>query len=615
MLFYLQTGTRPVEEQRALDAFACCRACALYPDDREWCAYFTYHPRSNTCQMYTGSQVLGKYQEAEDLRPGEAAAVSGSVNACGYSAATQSNDILTNGTIHVSFQMVDPCLLGGAVCETAFVTEEDNTQYVGWFAVPEVVYYIAEFSELDMVRTRTLAGNFAHIGEVSDYSVVANEAEVGLRVLDPCYAERCYYTIRFATDIFQPLDNIAVLVSVRTMSGSVAVKGSDSSSSENIEMPSGMLLRTDSTEFDVVVHAGGATVNVPFKLSFHAWKIVEDDGTCPVECSTFGHGTCVQGVCVCRIGYVSEEGANDCFGCALGFYGDFNLEIPTCQPCPGMFPESLLPLAERQPCWGHGECIGSGLVYSPLGSGICECDENWAGWDCNECAAGYFNTTCQRCADTCNPENSVCVGSGSKELVLLEQACMCDPGFAAPVCETPCPSLCSGHGVCQEDLSCFCDVGVDGGWTGESCDVCNTLFFGPNCVVALDCLVLDFEERNLFEACSQRGVCNDGLEGDGQCSCEPGFGGQGCAQTLKSDSDTLEIVYVILIVLLACAVFFLGAWNLKNYYAKKRHADGLQSRLATNMENVLKGQSHTDPSAWVIDPVFLIFVFQTRDVF
>jgi hypothetical protein len=389
------------------------------------------------------------------------------------------------------------------------------------------------------------------------------------------------------------------------MSGSVAVKGSASSSSENIEIPSVMLLRTSSTQFDVAVHAGGSTVNVPFKLSFHAWQIAEDDSTCPAGCSTFGHGTCVQGVCVCRQGYVSENGANDCFGCAPGFYGDFNLEIPTCQPCPGMEPEVLLPFAERQPCWGHGECIGSGLVYSPLGSGFCECGENWAGLDCNECAVGYFNTTCQRCADTCNPQNAVCAGSGSKELVLLEDACVCDPGFAAPVCETACPSLCSGHGVCQEDLSCRCDLGFTGGWTGEECDVCDTLFFGANCLVALDCLVLDFEEFNFFEACSARGVCNDGLEGDGQCVCEPGFGGQGCTQILESGSDTIEMIYVVCIILLACAMFVLGAWNLKKHFAKKRHADALQSRLATSMENALMGASHTDPSAWVIDPVIM----------
>ena len=140
---------------------------------------------------------------------------------------------------------------------------------------------------------------------------------------------------------------------------------------------------------------------------------------------------------------------------------------------------------------------------------------------CQDCLSDFYGSNCNPCGDchrgTCNDG---LVGDGS---------CVCETGFTSysncTDCKsgyygsdcTECPS-CNGNGSCNDGLSgdgsCTCVNFFD---PATSCSDCRAGYFGTSCVDACP--------RSDAAVCSEHGVCDDGIDGLGRCSCEEGYVG------------------------------------------------------------------------------------------
>lgn len=139
-------------------------------------------------------------------------------------------------------------------------------------------------------------------------------------------------------------------------------------------------------------------------------------------------------------------------------------------------------------------------------NGLCRNDQCY-------CRAGYEGPDCGRrskCKNDCNLRG-----------LCYKGICLCNKGYAGESCEeegefiyskalnqtlkqnyldmdSDCPSLCTGHGVCQSG-KCLCDLE----WEGIDCDIYNPSACQNNC--------------------GNRGICRYG-----RCFCDPGFSGDIC---------------------------------------------------------------------------------------
>ena len=100
----------------------------------------------------------------------------------------------------------------------------------------------------------------------------------------------------------------------------------------------------------------------------------------------------------------------------------------------------------------------------------------------------------------------------------------CAPGrFGADCAECPggADTPCSDNGSCDEGLdgdgACTCDEG----FVGDACDACVDNRFGADCA---EC------PGGVDDPCSGLGVCNDGIGGTGLCDCDAGRGGDACEE-------------------------------------------------------------------------------------
>ena len=112
-----------------------------------------------------------------------------------------------------------------------------------------------------------------------------------------------------------------------------------------------------------------------------------------------------------------------------------------------------------------------------MGDGSCVCETGFTSYsNCTDCKSGYYGSDC-----------------------------------------TECPS-CNGHGSCNDGLSgdgsCTCVNFFD---PATSCSDCRAGYFGTSCVDACP--------RSDAAVCSEHGVCDDGIDGLGRCSCEEGYVG------------------------------------------------------------------------------------------
>ena len=117
------------------------------------------------------------------------------------------------------------------------------------------------------------------------------------------------------------------------------------------------------------------------------------------------------------------------------------------------------------------------------GDGSCVCDAGFTSYsNCTDCKSGYFGLDCAEC-----------------------------------------PS-CNGHGSCQDGLSgdgsCVCENAFD---AATYCSDCLSGYYGAECVLSCP--------RSGERVCSDNGVCDDGIDGLGRCSCQEDFVGlSGCRQ-------------------------------------------------------------------------------------
>ncbi|XP_032155422.1 stabilin-2 [Sapajus apella] len=104
----------------------------------------------------------------------------------------------------------------------------------------------------------------------------------------------------------------------------------------------------------------------------------------------------------------------------------------------------------------------------------------------------------------------------------------CCPGHWGPDC-TECPggagSPCNGRGSCAEGMegngTCSCQKGFG----GTACETCaDDNLFGPNCSAVCNCV---------------HGVCNSGLDGDGTCECHSAYTGPTCDKFIPECSALL----------------------------------------------------------------------------
>ncbi len=220
------------------------------------------------------------------------------------------------------------------------------------------------------------------------------------------------------------------------------------------------------------------------------------------------HGRCVNGTfsafCVCDAGFTGN-----CDECQKNFYG------PACQRCP---------------CALEGTRSCSDGI---LGAGSCECKPGYAGLYCNITCAGGSVTPCSL-HGACSPVDGTCTCDSSNATGFYSgpSCAVCMPEYQSLECRTRCPmngtnAICSGHGDCFNG-NCYCDVNFCGSSCElqgrSSCDqfLCAPLTnYGPLCDRPCPA-----NREGLV--CSDKGFCNAGKAGDGQCVCRSGFSGSVC---------------------------------------------------------------------------------------
>ncbi|XP_073497972.1 tenascin-X isoform X2 [Phyllobates terribilis] len=277
---------------------------------------------------------------------------------------------------------------------------------------------------------------------------------------------------------------------------------------------------------------------------------------CPGGCGGDAHGTCVNGECQCKDGFMGDkcqlktcpEDCNDqgqcvkgrciCFkgfsGLSCGFKACPNncnyhgrCEDGACVCDSGYAGEDCSSKTCPKNCMNHGRCEG----------GVCVCHSGYSGPDCGTrtcprnclnrgvckdgvcvCSVGFFG---EDCSSRGCPSN--CQGRGDCE----DGVCVCDTGFTGPDCSIrTCLNDCKGNGRCEDGV-CLCNSGFFGEDCAyracpEDCNeqgqcisgkcVCDPGFVGPDCGI-----------RICSEECEKRGRCEDG-----ECICNPGFTGTDC---------------------------------------------------------------------------------------
>ncbi|XP_066537073.1 laminin subunit alpha-3 [Hoplias malabaricus] len=272
------------------------------------------------------------------------------------------------------------------------------------------------------------------------------------------------------------------------------------------------------------------------------------------ECLCDGPGVAEQpcgpnGQCRCHFNFAGPQ----CEQCATGYYA-----YPTCRPCQcsseGSVDETCDPETGQCVCrpgvTGHRcdrctetdqsfpncvdngceivcQCDGPGAADQSCDTdGQCLCKSNFAGLQCEQCAAGYYAyPTCRPCQ--CSRE-----GSSEETCDLNTGQCVCRPGVTGQRCDRCiardqsfpyCSEChCEGPGVadrlCGPGGQCHCRSN----FAGRQCEHCATGHYAyPTC---LPC------------QCSSEGSVEEMCDpNNGQCICSPGVSGQRCDSCIIED--------------------------------------------------------------------------------
>jgi hypothetical protein len=200
------------------------------------------------------------------------------------------------------------------------------------------------------------------------------------------------------------------------------------------------------------------------------------------------HGDC-DGTesCDCNVGYVGTY--CDIVNCdPICIHGTCS-EPNTCTCDAGWQGDSCnVPKCNDPVCGVHQYCDGSNSTNVH-----CACDNGWTGTVCEipvctpacnstveECVApndcrckdDYFYSSkiseCKKiyyCNQTSSNDQTVCSGHGD---CIAEDTCYCDDGYIGSICtEFTCDPLCLNGGICSGPNTCNCSVG----WTGDDCNI------------------------------------------------------------------------------------------------------------------------------------------------
>uniref|UniRef100_A0A670YC37 Stabilin 1 n=1 Tax=Pseudonaja textilis TaxID=8673 RepID=A0A670YC37_PSETE len=101
----------------------------------------------------------------------------------------------------------------------------------------------------------------------------------------------------------------------------------------------------------------------------------------------------------------------------------------------------------------------------------------------------------------------------------------CYYGVMCEMCPGKPGNWCSGNGVCQDGIEGNGDCQCQEGFHGTACEMCQAGRYGPKCQSECNC---------------NKGQCNDGLLGDGSCTCNSGFKGVNCDQGKLGNKDCMN---------------------------------------------------------------------------
>ncbi len=218
----------------------------------------------------------------------------------------------------------------------------------------------------------------------------------------------------------------------------------------------------------------------------------DGDGVCTVDCfhadlSCGNNAMCDDSegtaVCVCNEGYAGDN----CDTCADGYQD--NDDNQTCMPTCGQL---------GWDCSNHGSCDDSG------GIALCQCDEQYTGSQCDQCAAGYQDNDGDGvCSVACSAASLNCGANSHCDDSTGTAGCVCDDGYVGANCDQcadgyqdtdmngscmpTCESLawdCSGHGTCTYESGeavCACEEGYFDDGVGH----CIVVGAGENCMAPL----------------------------------------------------------------------------------------------------------------------------------
>ncbi|EGB12426.1 hypothetical protein AURANDRAFT_61102 [Aureococcus anophagefferens] len=124
-------------------------------------------------------------------------------------------------------------------------------------------------------------------------------------------------------------------------------------------------------------------------------------------------------------------------------------------------------------------------------------------------------------------------GDGDLDLVLGQE-----PGALYLYVNGYCTGLCNLKGLCDPTSTPFFEASCQclGGYSGDQCGECQTGYFGSTCELCPEGGSEDRDAPRLTDTCGiagsgrSRGSCDDGVRGDGTCTCYDIFSGSGCTE-------------------------------------------------------------------------------------